>query len=150
MKDYFKQVVSNVDITEEDYKSMSIEECLELITRIRLLAKCDSKYCMTVASLRFILHPFKFTDYSKEVMREYWTKETPQVHVVAETLTFKDISREIYELKSSIKQNYKLATYENACIFNDLVRRYNYIINSLLSKDRDFLDESDLKLRELI
>ena len=56
----------------------------------------------------------------------------------------------MYELKSSIKQDFKLATYENACIFNDLARRYNYIVNSLLSKDRDLLDEHDLKLRELI
>ena len=150
MKDYFEQITSNIDLTTEDYQTMSLEEGLELITRVRLLAKCDSKYSMTVASLRFILNPNRITGWTKDKSKEYWSRETPQVHTVAETLTFKDIQREMYELKSSIKQDFKLATYENACIFNDLARRYNYIVNSLLSKDRDLLDEHDLKLRELI
>jgi hypothetical protein len=103
---------------------------------------------MTVASLRFLFDPFRFSNVSHEVSVEYWKKDTPQMY--HEAGNFRDISRELRNLRGSILEDPMLATYDNACKFNDLTRRYNYIITTLSSKERELLSDYDNTLKELI
>jgi len=130
MTDYFEFLLDGNEI--KDVAALSTQEQFDTFKRLKFLAMLkikDSNLVARHSALKFICG---------NLNSEIHKMTTPQVRFDVDQLSYKDCKVEIENLIDRLSKDRKEITITNVCIYNDLAKRSNQLVQQLLDLSGEF------------